>query len=120
MSPETTDGSEADAPTVVKAPGNADAPVVPNTLALTRKPLAPTSATDCCWPEDRGGAIVADEDVAGRVERDAGDPRERRRDHSLLERHEARTKPPAAPIAARPGVRGCEAMALEAPLVSAP
>ena len=46
------EGSEADDPTVVKAPGNADAPVVPNTLALTRKPLDPTSATDCCWPED--------------------------------------------------------------------
>ena len=29
-------GSEADDPTVVKAPGNADAPVVLNTLALTR------------------------------------------------------------------------------------
>ena len=54
MSPELLmDGSEADDPTVVKAPGNADAPVVPNTLALTRKPLASTSATDCCWPENR-------------------------------------------------------------------
>ena len=54
MSPELTMGSEADDPTVVKAPGNADAPVVPNTLALTSGwPLAdPTSATDCCWPED--------------------------------------------------------------------
>ena len=30
------EGSEADDPTVVKAPGNADVPVVPNTLALTR------------------------------------------------------------------------------------
>ena len=53
MSPETTDGSESDDPTVVKAPGSADAPVVPNTLALTKQPLEETSATDCCWPEDR-------------------------------------------------------------------
>jgi hypothetical protein len=44
------EGSEDD-PTVVKAPGNADEPVVPNTLELTRNPFEPTSATDCCWPE---------------------------------------------------------------------
>jgi hypothetical protein len=51
MSLVLMEGSEADAPTVVNAPGNADAPVVPNTLEFTRKPLDPTSATDCCWPE---------------------------------------------------------------------
>ena len=94
-------GSEADDPTVRQAPGNAVAPVVPNTLALIRKPLGPTSATDCCWPENQSGAVVADEDVARRVERDTGDPRKRQaRNHPLLERQQARTKLPPVSIAA--------------------
>ena len=100
-------GSEADDPTVVKTPGNADAPVVLNTLALTRSPLDSTSATDCCCPENGSGTVVADEDVAGRVERDAGDVRKvQARNHSLLKPQQARTKLPAASIAARPGRAG--------------
>jgi hypothetical protein len=45
-------GSEADAPTMVKAPGNADAPVVLNTSRLIGAPLDANSATDCCWFEN--------------------------------------------------------------------
>ena len=41
-------GSEADEPTAVKSPGNADVPVVLNTLALNESPFGGTSATDCC------------------------------------------------------------------------
>ena len=47
------EGSVADGPTVVKSPGNADAPVVPNTSELTRMPFDPTSAMACCWLENR-------------------------------------------------------------------
>ena len=81
------EGSEADDPTVVKAPGNADAPVVLNTLALTRIAVGADLGDGLLLARGTGGAIVADEDVTGRVERDTGDPRKRQaRNHSLLER----------------------------------
>ncbi len=51
MSLALMEGIETDDPTVARAPGSAEAPVVPNTLAVTRKPLESTSATDCCWLE---------------------------------------------------------------------
>src|SRR5262249_9041558 len=64
-------------------------------------------------------AVVADEDVAGRVERDAGDPRERQgRDHSRLEPQEARTKRPSSSIAAPPGRTWVGSHGSQVPLLS--
>ena len=58
-------------------------------------------------PENRGGAVVADEHVAGRVERDARDAgKVQAENDSRLELHQARTQRPDASSAARPASAG--------------
>ena len=109
------DGSEADAPTAVRAPGDADAPVVREDAGARQIAVGPDLGDGLLLARGPRGAVVADEDVAGRVERDAGDARKRHgRDHSRLERQDARPKRPAvAGYCAAGACAACEAMALK-------
>ena len=70
------EGSEADDPTVVKAPGKRGRAGRAEDAGIDQVAVGPDLGDGLLLARGPRGAVVADEDVAGRVERDAGDARE--------------------------------------------